>query len=203
VGHGHSRKKTDGQACGVRHTVRLLKKGNKMEGALNQVKNQRSVKSFSFNIIIISVAGFVLGFLGIVWYLLKLRSAYPEMSSLPLNGLVQFMNPGNYIIQSLFQIGISIVLIYSSYYVLKYSEKWRKILVYGLIASSLFLIIAPFFNTGNIPNLDLPTNEIWGGAKVKIVTWLFLTTYLTAGYFVLIALKLSREEIKKLFRRTT
>ena len=174
-----------------------------MEETFNLVKNQRSVKSFSWNIIILSFTGFILGLFGIVWYLFKIRTTYLDMSSVSLNSLVQLFNPANYIIQSIFQIGISVMFMFSAYYVLEYSEKWRKRLVYGLIVSSLFLILAPIFSLNNIPNLDVPTDEIWGGGKIKMVSWVFLTTYLTAGYFIIAALKLSREEIKKLFRQTT
>lgn len=170
-----------------------------MEEKAKLIKNQRTVKSFSWNIIFISFLGLVFGLTGVSTYISRLGTPYLDLPSSSVSDLAKFFNPKYYIVQSVITIIISSVLILSSYFVLKYYKKWHTILIYGLIAAGIFLIITPIFTAANFPNLDT-TLEIWGSAKIKIVTWLFLISYLMAGYFIIAVLKLSREEVKQLFK---
>lgn len=166
-----------------------------MEDLLSQIKGQRTISMFTWNIIIIASFGLMLGLIGIALFLRK----HMNFQSLPTDSLSNFFNPRLYLFPSIYQIFMSILLILSSIYVLKYYERWRKILVYGLIAEVLFLIITPIINISNVPNVD--TNlGIWDNAKTRIVIWSIIISYCLAFFFALVVRKFSRGSIKKLFK---
>jgi hypothetical protein len=168
-----------------------------MEDLSHQIKNQRTIKTIAWNIIVIAFFGLVLGISGIIIYL----RSHTDFQAIPENTLAHFFNPRLYLYQSIAQLVLNILLMWSSFHVLGYSEKWRKILIYGSIAAILFLIILPIININSIPNVD--TNlETWGDAKTTIVTWSFIVSYCVASFFVWVIVKLSSENVKPLFIKT-
>ncbi len=164
-----------------------------MEETLQLIKDQRAVKTFTWNIIVLSFLGFIFGLIGIAVFL----KSQINLHSVPQDSLANFLNPRLYLFQSILQIIIGIILVMSSFYVLKLSEKWRKILIVGLIIEILFLLIIPVINTGHIPNVDTRLQE-WGSAKTRIVLWSFIISYCIAGFYILSLIKFTR--VRYLFK---
>ncbi len=170
-----------------------------MKDLIRKLKYQRSIKSYSINIIVISSFGFVWALLGIIWFFVKLDSPYMNLPETDIHSIANLFNPKYYLIQSIFMIAIAALLIISSYNVLKYSARWKRVLQYALVAQIVFLIVAPILNIDRIPNLD--TNmEIWGPAKTKIAIWSVEVSYLIAVYYLFALLKFSQEGVKRLFK---
>lgn len=169
-----------------------------MKEILSQLKNQRSVKTFAWNIIVVASLAIIYGLIGITLYLLFMGN-HIDFQTVPLNSLSSFLNPRLYFLQSIIQIIISLLLILCSKNVLRYYEKWRKALIIVMIITILFLIIIPIINIHNIPNIDTAL-ESWGNAKIRIVTWSITTSLCLGGFFCIAIIRLSEENVKRLFR---
>lgn len=165
-----------------------------MENKVSQIRCHRTVSSFSWNIIIISTFGMLFALTGLGLTYITRHIEFPK-----INGLSFFLNPKLYLIPSIFQIPISGLLLFSSILVLKGSEKGRKFLIFGLIAAILFLIIIPIITINHIPNLET-ASEAWGFGKISIVSCHFFFSLSIAVYFLIALIKLSRIEIKQLFK---
>lgn len=164
-----------------------------MEETLHHIRDERAVRTYSWNIIILSSLGFLFGLFGIAVYL---RNPV-NFSTVTRDSLANFFNPRLYFTQSIIQIIIGAILITASVYTIKHSEKWRKVLIAGLILEILFLLVTPVINSGYIPNVDTKLQE-WGSAKTRIVLWSFIISYCLAGFYILSALKFLK--VKYLFK---
>jgi len=165
-----------------------------MENKVSQIRYHRTVSTYSWNIIIISAFGLLFALAGIGLTYMTRHIEFPRV-----NGLSFFLNPKLYFIPSIFQIPISGVLLISSILVLKGSDKGRKLLIFGLIAAILFLIIIPIITINHIPNLET-ASATWGFGKTSMVSCHFFFSLSIAIYFLVALMKLSRDEIKQLFR---
>jgi hypothetical protein len=165
-----------------------------MKNKMSQIRNHRTVKSFSWNVIIIAAFGFLFGLAGIVMTYITRHIDFPR-----IDGLSFFLKPQLYFIPSIFQIPISSILLISSILVLKGSDKGRKLLIYGLITAILFLIIIPVITISHIPNLET-SSKTWGFGKISMVSCHFFFSLSIAIYFFIAMMKFSKDEIRQLFR---
>ncbi|MEW6654748.1 MAG: hypothetical protein AB1394_14950, partial [Bacteroidota bacterium] len=110
-----------------------------------------------------------------------------------------------YFIQSATELLLCIIVFVAATFVLKYKNLWRKVLVYGLIASILFLMVSPLVNYYNflpvsikIPGIN--ENSMMSVAKTSILVWSYTWSIIISAFFIYIIMKLSKEEIKLLFK---
>jgi len=169
-----------------------------MEQLLAQIKVKRTIQMFTWNIIIIASFALILGLLGTVMSI-RMFLVRAQFQPLPTDGLFSFFNPGLYLFPSVYHIAMSILLILASVYVLRYNERWRKILLAALIIEVLFLVITPVLNISKIPNLDTALGT-WGNAKTRLVIWSVIISYCLAFFFAIAAMKFSRGSVKQLFK---
>jgi len=99
-----------------------------------------------------------------------------------------------YFVQNAVGIILCVVVFVSAAFVLKYNNRWRKVLVYELIVSTIFLMISPIINYYNIDNIIVGVNKIQ-----RLIGYYFLSISLSA-FFITVIIKLSKEEVKLLFK---
>jgi len=170
-----------------------------METSVSQEKNQQLVKTFSWILIAISV--FVL--LGSLLF----HRGYSSI--ITLQGITKNFDPPIginftlYFIQNAIELLLCIIVYISATFVLKYDDTWRKILLYGLIASIIFLLISPIINYYNMPTLTIKQP---GGvsyisiSKTTALIWSYAWSIIFSAFFIFVIVKFSKKEIKQLFK---
>lgn len=114
------------------------------------------------------------------------------------------INYNLYFIQSVFELLLFTLILISSIFVLKSRNKWRKALIYGLIVSTVFLIVSPIINYMNFPMvnikmMDINESKMMNIAKTSILIWSFTRSVIISVFFIYVIIKMSKEEIKLLF----
>lgn len=112
-----------------------------MEVGVSQEKKQELVKTLSWILLIVSA---LLLFLNLFF-----SKGYSTMLS--MLGISKLYNPPLefnfnlylFIIQFVIEMLLCVVVFISASYVLKYNNIWRKVLVYTLIVSIVFLFVSP------------------------------------------------------------
>lgn len=161
-----------------------------MEAAALEKKNQELVKILSWILIIIST-------------LVLLRSiffSHGYSSMITMNLVTKNFDPPLginftlYFVQNAIELLLCVVVFVPATFVLKYSDRWRKVLVYGLVVFIIFLMVSPIISYYNIDNV------IVGVDKIPRLIWRYSLSIILSAFFVFVIIKLSKEEIKLLFR---
>ncbi len=138
-----------------------------MEEIVNQQKNQKFVKTIAWILIVLSAL-----------VLLKSVFSLQFLSTLvTVKGITKNFNPPvelNFapsIIQSLIELLLCVIVFVSAAYVLKFKKVWKQILIYGLIASIIFLFVSPIINYYNptfliLDSVSGPEKEMLTSMKV-------------------------------------
>jgi len=169
-----------------------------MEPLANEEKNQKVVKVFSWILIVLSTL--------VLLRNLFLSQAYS--SAIIIQSTTRKFDPPLgvnftlYFIQHAVEFLLCIVVFVSATFVLKYKNLWRNVLLYGLIISIIFLMISPIINYYNIPGY---VESIGGGgyinvSRTSILIKSFAWSIIISAFFIVVILKLSKEEVKLLFR---
>lgn len=173
-----------------------------MEVSVSQEKKQELVKALSWILLIVSA---LFLFLNIFF-----SKGYSTMLS--MFGISKLYNPPLefnfnlylFITQFLIEMLLCVVIFISAIYVLKYNNMWRKVLVYALIVSIVFLFVSPIISYYNCPLLKIEyfserDQMIVNASKTSRLVWSYIGSLLVAGFFSYVIMKLSKEEIKKIF----
>ncbi|MFA5804959.1 MAG: hypothetical protein WC879_09960 [Melioribacteraceae bacterium] len=161
-----------------------------METLVLQKKNQEVVNIFSWVLIVISAFVLLRSILFLNGYSSMIKMQLITKNFDPPVGI----NFTLYFIQSGLELLLSIVVFVSATFVLKYSNRWRKVLVYGLIISIIFLMVSPIISYYNIDNV------IVGVDKIPRLIWRYSLSIILSTFFIFVIIKLSKEEVKLLFR---
>ncbi|MEW5842197.1 MAG: hypothetical protein AB1775_02930 [Bacteroidota bacterium] len=156
----------------------------------SQEKNKEAVKEYSWALIIMSII-----FLPGGVFISRDYSQIINMRSLTRNSNPPIeINFTLYFLPKAVELLLCIVVFVSATFVLKFSERWRNILVYSLIVSIIYLAVLPivtYYNFDRILHgLDL-TSELIGNYAEAVVL---------SAFFIVIIIKLSKEEIRLLFK---
>lgn len=171
-----------------------------MEVEVLQEKNQKFVKILAWILIVLSALVLLKSIFALQGY-----SAMITMQSITKNFNPPIgINFTLYFIQSAIELLICVVIFVSATYVLKFRNQWRKMLLYGLIASIIFLLVSPIINYYNMPNVSVKMpgineNEMMSVAKTTILVWSYTWSIIISALFIYVIMKLSKEEIKLLF----
>ena len=173
-----------------------------METLVSQEKNQKLVKVLSWILIIITTLLIVRNIFGLFFYsyIIKQLSHYPDSPSHAAT-----INYAIFLIENAIELVICSVLFVSSIFVLKFSNTWRKVIVYGLITAIIYLIVFPLINYYNSQSLLSIPNKTFGKEIFSVsLTSLLIRSYaisiLLFGFFAFLIAKLSKNEIKLLFK---
>lgn len=175
-----------------------------MELDLSQEKKQNLVKVLSWILLILSAL--------ILFLNLFFSEGYSAMLS--MLGISKLYDPPLefnfnlylFITQFVIEMLLCVVVFISAAYVLKYNNKWRKVLVYALIVSIVFLFVSPIINYYNLPLLKIEYYSerdlvIVNASKTSRLLWSYVGSLVLTGFFSYVIMKLSKEEIKKIFNR--
>lgn len=170
-----------------------------MEVDLSKEKKQNLVKVLSWILIIVSA---LFLFLNVFF-----SKGYSTMLS--ILGISKLYNPPLefnfnlylYIIQFVIEMLLCVVVFISAANVLKYNNKWRKVLVYTLIVSIVFLFVSPIIDYYNLSlyNIEYYSEKdqvIVNASKTSKLIWSYIGSLALAGFFSYVIMKLSKEEIK-------
>ncbi|MDQ7815573.1 MAG: hypothetical protein RDU14_00945 [Melioribacteraceae bacterium] len=172
-----------------------------MEEVVNQAKNQKLVKILSWILIVASV-------------LVLLKEVFLTQGYLAMFNMEQItknfdppieINFTLYYIQSAIEFLLCIVVFVSATFVLKYKNFWRKVLVYGLIASIIFLFVSPLIDFYNFPTVKIKgiggvEREFMEVPRITIFLWSFTWSIIFSIFFIYVIYKLSKPEVKLLFK---
>ena len=177
-----------------------------MEDDVLLAKNQKSVKIFSWIIIIASGLALFSGISGLV------SSSFANsilgdfnMSSNKVNMHINEI-PG--IIMNLIKILICALIVLSAIFVLQYREIWRKRLLIGLILAIIYMMISPLISYLNFPRIhfsnfgNMPANVGNMEELVKTMTLMFgyLWSIAWSVFFIITIVKFNKSEIKLMFK---
>ncbi len=167
---------------------------------VSQEKNQKVVKIISWLLIVVSAL--------VLFRSLFALQGYTAM--ITMQSITKKFNPSVginftlFFVQNAVELLLCIVLFVSATFVLKYRNQWRKVLVYGLIASIIFLMVSPIINYNNMPALKMASNggiekEMMNVAKTSILIWSYFWSIVLSTFFIVVIQKFSKEEVKLLF----
>jgi hypothetical protein len=115
------------------------------------------------------------------------------------------INFGVYLLASLVELLLCLLLFLSSSFVLKYKNSWRKILVITLIVSILFLFVSPLiydmvFQSEQVRiRLAKNNNETAGISRVTIMVWSYIRSIILSVFFLVIIRKLTDKNVLPFF----
>ncbi len=161
-----------------------------METAVSQEKNHKLIKALSWILIFVSA-------------IVLLRSIFFSQgysAMITMQGITKNFNPpiginfSLYFIQNAVELLLCMVVYVSAVHVLNFNKKWRQVLVYSLIASIIFLIMSPIITYYNVHSI------ISGFPKTSRLIWSYIWSIILSAFFIFVIMKLSKEEVKLLFR---
>ena len=169
---------------------------------MSQEKKQEFVKVLSWILLIVSAL-----FLSLNVFISKGYSAM-----LSVLGISKLYNPPLeinfnlylFVAQFVIEMLLCVVVFISATYVLKYNNMWRKVLVYALIVSIIFLFVSPIVNYYNWPLVNIEyfsesDQMIVNASKTSRLIWSYVGSLVLASFFSYVIMKLSKKEIKEIF----
>jgi hypothetical protein len=172
-----------------------------MEGVMTIEKSQKNVKRLSWILIVISAILIIRGIFGIIFY------------SFILSQISSSDNPNHsaaaryifFLIEVSIEFVIFTILIMASINIGKFKIKWRELIIYCLIAATIYLIISTIINNQLLPStiISSTTGNEKQIAQINSTYSLVLTIILPillSVYFIYAIFKLSKEEIRLLFK---
>ncbi|GBD90441.1 hypothetical protein BMS3Abin04_01158 [bacterium BMS3Abin04] len=169
---------------------------------LNQInREQKYVQIFSWILIVGSILIFLKALLALNGYAGMINM---QQLSKNFNPSIQ-MNFTLYFVLSGIELLLSILIFISAVFVLKYSDLWRRILIYGLILAILYLVIFPILYYNNFMMRDTMMikgmeKEMLKLAKSSFLIWSYFWSVIVSIFFVFVIKKLSNEKTKELFK---
>ena len=171
-----------------------------MKASYVQAKNQRTVKTFAWILIAISV-------------LLLLRSIFTLQSIsaiIMMKDLTREFNPPvdinytPYFIEHAIELLLCIVVFVSATFVLKFENLWRNVLVFGLTVSIIFLLISPLVDYYNLAPWGIEPmtsidKRIMNVTKTSMLIWSYTWSMIFSIFFTVVIAKLTKKEVKSLF----
>jgi len=172
-----------------------------MEEIVTQQKNQKLVKTIAWILIVLSA-------------LVLLRSVFSLQSLstiVTLKGITKNFNPpvelnyAPFIFQSAIELLLCVIVFVSASYVLKFKKIWKQVLIYGLIASIIYLFVSPLINYYNptflaIDALNDLQKKMLDEVRESFLIWSYTWSVIISAFFIYTIIKLSKEEIKLLFK---
>ncbi len=161
-----------------------------MEAVVLQEKNQKLIKTLSWVLIILSA----------VVLLKSLFFARGYSSMITMQGITKNFDPPIginftlYFIQQAVELLLCVVVYVSAVYVLKFNNVRRKVLVYCLVASIIFLIVSPIITYYNVHN------GIEEFPKTSRLLWYYFWSMILLAFLIYVTMKLSQKEVKALFK---
>jgi len=161
-----------------------------MEAVVLQEKNQKLIKALSW--ILIFVSAIVL--LKSIFF----SRGYSAMVT--MQGITKNFDPPIginftlYFIQNAVELLLCVAVYVSAVYVLKFNNAWRKVLVYCLVASIIFLIASPIITYYNVHN------GIEEFPKTSRLLWYYFWSMILLAFLIYVTMKLSQKEVKALFK---
>jgi len=169
---------------------------------LNQIsKEQKYVKIFVWILIVGSVLIFLKALLALNGYAGMINM---QQLSKNFDPPIQ-MNFTLYFVLSGIELLLSIIIFVSAVFVLKYSDLWRKVLIYGLILSVLYLVISPIIYYNNFLMRDTimlrgMEKNMLSLAKSSFLIWSYFWSVVISIFLVVVIKKLSDQKTKELFK---
>ncbi len=150
----------------------------------------KNVRILSWGLIVVSVflllRGFIFlpSFTSVVNLQLATRNFIPPLE----------INYTLYFIQAGIEFLLCILVFISATYLLKYRNLWRKTLIYLLIVGIIFFMVSPIITYYNI---DIVRFGVVANTKLL---WSYLLSIVISIYFIVTIVRLSKEEVKLLFK---
>lgn len=171
-----------------------------MDDLIQQNKEQKTVKIFSW----ILIAGSLFVFLKVLLVL----NGYAGMINMQqitknFDPPIQ-MNFTLYFVLSGIELLLNILIFISAVFVLKYSDLWRRILIYALIFAILYLLISPILSYNNFMMRDTlmikgMEKEMLKSAKSSLLIWSYFWSVVISIFFFVVIKKFSNKKTKELF----
>ncbi len=174
-----------------------------MEDIVTKDKNQKTVRVFTWILIIITSISVLAGISGIIGAYI-INSAQEYFQSMP--GKAAFalnLTPIN-ILNSI-KIFISLYVLLSAVFVLNFKEVWRKQIITALILAIVYLIASPLVSYFDLLNIHLPDAEniptrIQDTAKMASLIFSYGWSVVFSTFFVVAIVKYNNAGIKLLFK---
>jgi len=114
------------------------------------------------------------------------------------------INYTSYFILNAIKLLLSILIFLSSIFVLKYNDNWRKVLVYTLLASILYLLVSPIVHYVYFPMQDLASpkgmeGEMVNMARTSMLAFSYILSFVLIAFVVYTIKRLTNKEVLKLF----
>lgn len=170
-----------------------------MDDLIQKNKEQKTVKIFSW----ILIAGSVFVFFKVLLVL----NGYAGMINMQqitknFDPPIQ-MNFTLYYVLSGIELLLNILIFISAVFVLKYSDLWRRILIYVLIFAILYLLISPILDNNFMMRDTMMIQgiekEILKFAKSPFLVWSYFWSVVISLFFVVVIKKFSNKKTKELF----
>lgn len=171
-----------------------------MDDLIQKNKEQKTVKIFSW----ILIAGSVFVFLKVLLVL----NGYAGMINMQqmsknFDPPIQ-MNFTLYFVLNGIELLLNILIFISAVFVLKYSDLWRRILIYALIFAILYLLISPILSYNNFMMRDTimikgMEKEMLKSVKSSLLIWSYFWSVVISIFFFVVIKKFSNKKTKELF----
>lgn len=173
-----------------------------METLVLQEKNRKVIKIFSWILIIIST----------IVLLGDLSASNGLSAMITLQSITKKFDPPVqinftlYFTQYAVGLLLCVVIFISATFVLKFRERWRKVLVYGLITAIIFLMISPIINYYNYPVVkvaspsSIPKHWIYL-SKASILIRSYFWSIVLSAFFIVVIMRFSKKEVTLLFNQ--
>lgn len=172
-----------------------------MEELIVNGKNKKLIKMFAWILIVLSAILFIRSLFALFFYSYAINQLSP--SEHPYHFVKPYYSV--YIIEYAIESIICVFILVSSMFVLKLKNNWRKVIIYILSVAILYLIVYPIVNYYNHLSLQTIANKLseinlHNAFTESFSMWYYILPVLLAVFYVYVIIKLSREEIKILFK---
>lgn len=164
-------------------------------------KNHKQIQLLSWVLIILS--GFLM--------LRTIFAMHGYRSIITMQSITRNFNPPVeinftlYFVQASVELLLCVLIFVSATFVLKYKNTWRQVLIYGLLASIMFLAVSPLADYYNMSKITVRAftgdeREILHANKAVLLYWSYTWSIIFSSFFMYVIMKFSKSEVKSLFR---
>lgn len=174
-----------------------------MEGYSHIEKNQKTIRVFSWIIIIAATLSLFIGVFGLITS--PNASSMHEYTKIITTSVGIKINSYVNIMLDSIKILINALLVFSAVFLLRYKETWRKQVILWLIIAIIYLMISPLLNYIYFPQINfynmknIPIN-IRKIARIHTLMSAYLWSIIWTVFFIVVIVKLNKKEIKLLFK---
>ena len=189
-----------GRTRRVRWLLRI--KGREMEENILIQKNQKTVKIFTWIILVASALVFFSAVLNL--FSSSFVGSFLEGIMMRSKGIDIRYNETPYIILASLKLIISAYIILSAVFVLQYKEIWRKQIIVGIILAILYMLVSPLIYYYNFPQIHITTSDDSEMNVIAIVrkmalVWGYFWSIAWSIFFIVSIVKYNKREVKLLF----